>query len=190
MPPTDPLLKTRQVALALGENVSTIKRWVDLGALDATRTLGKHHLIQLYEVFWFAREQGLPHAELERLEGLETTRLNVIDERVCEILVDLLRRGKKREVRTLVHSIYGAGPGAVALADQLVRPVMERVGRPWMVGAMGIYQKHQATHLLASCLIELIDRVSREQEGPAPLALGAASEGDFSAPKIIGHRES
>jgi hypothetical protein len=45
--------------------VSTIKRWVDLGAVDATRTLGKHLLIRLSEVFWFAREQGLPHAELE-----------------------------------------------------------------------------------------------------------------------------
>jgi hypothetical protein len=38
----------------------------------------------------------------------------------------------------------------VALAEQLVRPVMKRIGRSWMVGAMDICQKHQATHLLAS----------------------------------------
>ena len=41
MPLTDPLLKTRLAASALGESVSTIKRWVDMGAVDATRTLGK-----------------------------------------------------------------------------------------------------------------------------------------------------
>jgi predicted DNA-binding transcriptional regulator AlpA len=34
MSSTDPLLKTRQVASALGESVSTIKRWVDLGDPD------------------------------------------------------------------------------------------------------------------------------------------------------------
>ena len=93
----------------------------------------------------------------------------------------MLRWGKKREVRTLVHSIYEAGPGAVAVADQLVRPVMEQFGRSWMAGARDIYQERQATNLLASCLIELIDRMSREQKGPAPLALGAASEGDFTS---------
>jgi MerR family transcriptional regulator, light-induced transcriptional regulator len=118
---------------------------------------------------------------------LEATRLDFIDERVCEVLVNLLRLGKNREVRTLGHTIYEADPSAGALADQLVRPVMERVGRSWMVGAKDIYQEHQATHLLASCLIELIDRVSREQEGPAPLALGAASEGDFFVlPGLLG----
>ena len=34
MPSTDPLLKTRRVASAIGESVSTIKRWVDLGDPD------------------------------------------------------------------------------------------------------------------------------------------------------------
>ena len=187
MTPSDPLLKTRQVAMALGVSVSTIKRWIDSGVLTGTRTVGKHRLIRLSEALRFAREQGLPQAELELLVGMQTTHLDVIDDQVRETLTHLLGRGKGREARTLIHSVFASGLGAVALADQLIRPVMERIGRCWMVGAMDVYQEHQATHLVASAVLELIDRVSREQGEPFPLALGAVSEGDcYVLPGLLG----
>ena len=66
---SDTLLKTRQVARALGVSVSTIKRWVDSGVLPASRTVGKHRLIPLREVLRFAREQGLTVATWEALGG-------------------------------------------------------------------------------------------------------------------------
>ncbi len=45
----DVLLKTQQVADALGISVSTLKRWVDAGQLAASRTVGRHRLIPLGE---------------------------------------------------------------------------------------------------------------------------------------------
>ena len=95
----DTLLKTRQVAQALGVSVSTIKRWVDSGTLRASRTVGKHRLIRLSEALRFAREQGLPHANLELLVGIGAAHLETIDDRIRGRLVDALREGKAREAR-------------------------------------------------------------------------------------------
>jgi MerR family transcriptional regulator, light-induced transcriptional regulator len=172
------LLKTRQVAEALGVSVSTIKRWVDSGALRATRTVGRHRLIRLSEALRFARSQGLPHANLELLVGAGTTHLGAIDDRVRVTLTTALREGRTREAKALIHSVYASEQSAVALADQLIRPVMERIGHGWMVGALDVFHEHQASLIVATALMDLIDRTASSTVKAPPLVLGAAPEGD------------
>src|SRR3954471_14419857 len=97
MTSSDSLLKTRQVARALGVSVSTIKRWVDSGTLRASRTVGKHRLIRRSEALRFARELGLPHEGLEALVG------PAIGEGAHVSLLDALRQGRGREARALIR---------------------------------------------------------------------------------------
>jgi excisionase family DNA binding protein len=185
----DALLKTRQVALALGVSVSTIKRWVDSGMLRASRTVGKHRLIRRSEALRFAKEQGLPHADLELLVGIGPAHLETIDDRIRGRLLEALREGRAREARTLIRSAYASGRDGVALADHLIRPVMERIGHGWMVGALDVFQEHQSTQVVASSLVELIERVARPLDRPstAPMALGATPEGDpYVLPGLLG----
>ncbi len=65
----------------------------------------------------------------------------------------------------------------MTLADDLIRPVMERIGHGWMVGSLDVYQEHEATQTVATALRDLVDRVALE-ERPGPMALGATTEGD------------
>jgi cobalamin-dependent methionine synthase I len=51
-----------------------------------------------------------------------------------------------------------------------------------MVGALDIYQEHEATQTIAAAVRALIDRVGREERS-GPLALGATTEGD---PYVLG----
>ena len=81
------------------------------------------------------------------------------------LLERLLREGEAAESRTFIHSLYNSGWGAVALADDLIRPVMERIGHGWMVGSLDVYQEHEATQIVAAALRDLVDRVGREQRG-------------------------
>ena len=178
MAASDTLLKTRQVAEALGVSVSTIKRWVDSGALGATRTVGRHRLIRLSEALQFARRWGLPRANLELLVGAGATYLGAIDDPVRATLTAALCAGRTREAKALIHSVYASGQSAVALADQLIRPVMERIGHGWMVGALDVFHEHQASLIVAMALMDLIDRTAPPTLGAPPLALGAAPEGD------------
>ena len=181
----DRLLRTRQVATALGVSPSTVKRWVDLGILQASRTVGKHRLIASSETLRFARQRGMPHAGLEESEEVAAPS-GEIDDRSRGLLARALCEGKAVEATTLIHSFHGSGQGATALADLLIRPVMEQIGHGWMVGLLDVYQEHHATQIVAAAVTDLIARVPRPADGPdVPLALGAAAEGDLSSLSVL-----
>jgi methanogenic corrinoid protein MtbC1 len=157
---------------------STVKRWVDSGTIRAVRTVGKHRLIPMSEALRLAREQGVHAAKIEVLAGLGPTPLDKVDPRVCDLLFNLLRENKARQAKTLIQSVYSAGAGAAVLADELIRPVMERVGHGWMMGSLDVFQEHQSTLTITAAIRELIDRQTVDEAGHQPLALGAAAEGD------------
>jgi excisionase family DNA binding protein len=174
----EPYLKTQRVAQALGVSASTIKRWVDSGTIRAIRTAGKHRLIPMSEALRLAREQGVDAANIEILTGLGSPQRREIDDRIRDLLFNLLRESKTRQAKALIQSVYSAGCRAEVLADRLIRPVMERIGHGWMVGSLDVFQEHEASHTVAAALRDLIDSATGEHDGHGPLAIGAATEGD------------
>jgi MerR family transcriptional regulator, light-induced transcriptional regulator len=178
-------LKTQQLADALGVSTSSVKRWVDLGAIQATKTTGKHRLVSLSSALKFARDGKYPTDSLLALYAHPT--IAEIDHRVVAGLCEALKAGDARRASAIVSSAFLADRDAVALADQLIRPVMERIGHNWMVGAWDVYQEHQATQIIAGSLVELIRRASRDDAPGRPLAIGAAPEGDiYTLPILLG----
>jgi excisionase family DNA binding protein len=178
----EPYLKTQPMAKALGVSVSTIKRWVDSGMIQAARTVGKHRLIPYSEALRLAKEQGFSEANLEVLSGLATAGVEPGADDPVDVLERRLRQGQAAEPKAFIHSLYGAGWSAVSLADDVIRPVMERIGHGWMVGSLDVYEEHVATQVVAGAIRDLIDRVGR-QPRKGPLALGATTEGD---PYVLG----
>lgn len=167
-------LKTQQVAKALGVSVSTIKRWVDSGMLPATRTVGKHRLIAREAAEQFAREQGL-RCDSPRVGTPAAVRL---DDSLVDQLVVALRRGRSQDARELILRSY-ASLGAVSLADDVIRPVMQRIGHDWETSSIDVYQEHRATRLVTHALMELLqEQRFRYLDGHGPLAIGAAPEND------------
>ena len=168
-------LKTRQVADALGVSVSTIKRWVDVGAMDATRTMGRHRLIPLSAALSFARRERFPVEALLSMGGDDPVPAG--DDRVCEALAAALESGRGREAAALIGSAHRSMGGAAALGDRVIRPVMERIGRDWMVGTCDVFQEHQATQIVSSALVALIAKAAASSV-PSRWALAASPEGD------------
>ncbi len=182
---TEKLLKTQQVAQALGMSVSSIKRWVDSGSLRATRTVGRHRLISLSEALRFARAHHLPYANLELLANVGSGRVEEINDRSLETLVAALRKGRVRETSDLLRAFYASGTDAVDLADHLVRPAMEQLGHDWEFGKLDVYQEHRATRIVEAALMDLIRRSPAAAED-APLAIGATPEGDlYTIPGLL-----
>jgi excisionase family DNA binding protein len=171
-------LKTQMVADALGLSVSTIKRWVDSGTIHAVRTVGRHRLIPRSEALRMAVSLGLDSSRVRRLSGIPQDDFSGVDDSTCDRLCHLLREGQAQQAKVFIHSLYASGCGAVTLADALIRPVMARIGHGWMVGALDVFQEHQASHIVASAIIDLIGRESRERPPSGPLALSATTEGD------------
>jgi MerR family transcriptional regulator, light-induced transcriptional regulator len=162
----------------LGVSASTIKRWVDSGTIGAVRTRGKHRLIPMSEALRLARDRGIRPVRIEGLADLGSGRTHEIDDRTRHRLYRLLRDGKVVEAKALILSLHAAGPVAAELADNPIRPAMERIGHGWMVGALDVFQEHEATNAVASCFLELIDRAVGSDENNGPIARGATTEGD------------
>ena len=157
----------------LGVSVSTVKRWVDAGELRACRTVGKHRMISASEVLRFAQSREMPTADpVGAVEGPEA-------------LAAALGQGRDGEARSIVLSAALAGGDAAALADELIRPAMERIGLDWEAGVLDVFQEHRATRVVESAVIDLIHRAPAAQPG-APLALGASAEGDpYTLPGLL-----
>ena len=178
-------LKTQQVADALGVSASTIKRWVDSGAISATRTMGRHRLVALSSALKFAREEKFPTESLLAISGQDHA--CVIDEPLIEALIEALKLGRVREASSMIAAAFPNNRGAVDLADRLIRPLMERIGQLWLLGAWDVYQEHQATHVVAATLVDLIRKASRHDGPRGPFAMGAAPEGDiYILPGLLG----
>jgi excisionase family DNA binding protein len=175
---SEPVLKTQEVASALGFSVSTIKRWVDAGTMRAARTVGKHRLIPVTEALRFARERGLPVTGLEELAEVRAPGLREVDDRSREALTAALRRGNAEEARSLILSAHGLVGGVVVLADELIHPVMETLGHDWEAGVLDVFQEHRASRIVELALIELGRKAPRPGNAVGPLALGATPEGN------------
>lgn len=178
-------LKTQQLADALGLSISSVKRLVDAGTIPAIKTSGKHRRVTLSNALQFAREEKYPTEGLLALSGVAAG--PAINDRLVEEVLEALKAGRSREVSALILAAYAHEADAVALADALFRPVLERIGQLWLVGAWDIYEEHQATMILSGVIAELIRLEDARLVPGAPLALGAAPEGDiYTIPGLLG----
>ena len=176
----DPLLKTQQLAEALGVGVSTVKRWIDGGSLKSSRTVGKHRLVSLAEAIRFARTRNLPLLSLQTMQGLGAPAIAVVDDRVREALTAALRDGRMGEAKLLITSAYTALGNASQLADDVIRPAMETIGHEWSTGALDVYQEHRASRIVEGVLMDLVGKYLHSSgDHGAPLAIGACPEGDL-----------
>jgi len=178
-------LKTQQLADALGVSSSSVKRWVDKGVIEATKTSGKHRLVALSSALKFARDGKYPMAPL--LAMASAPAVVEIDQILVDSLVNALKTGRGREAAAIMTSAVRSEAGAVGLADHLIRPAMERIGHLWMVGAWDVYQEHQATQIVVAGLLDLIRKVSTDDRPDRPMAMGASPEGDiYTLPVLLG----
>ena len=184
MVPTETFLKTQQLADALGVSVSSIKRWVDSGALEATRTLGRHRMVPLSSALGFARREKLPIDGLLALA--DPINSAPIDDRLCDLLVSELKEGNERAAHALIIAAYQSGSGVVNLADHLIRPTMERIGQGWFLGQWDIFEEHQATSLILSTLAGINSAIIQATPEDRPIAIGASPEGDhYVLPRLL-----
>ncbi len=92
-------------------------------------------------------------------------------------LASLLLRGETDAARTVLLDQFRRGRPMDELLDRLVAPALVVVGDLWASGAIDVHAEHIATLHAWGILRDLRDLVAAPPRG-APLALGAAPEGD------------
>ena len=173
-----PYISTMQAAGALGVSVSTIKRWVDEEILPAHRTVGGHRKLLRAEVLALARRGELPYHDLASLRVASAGDQPLDLPATAAALLAAVLRGDGIEVSALIRRAYHSGAAIETLADQVIAPVMGRVGHDWETARIDVWQEHRGTQLCAAGLYDLKDELEARAERKRPLAVGGAPEGD------------
>lgn len=176
----DPHISTAQAARSLGVSVSTVKRWVDEGVLPAQKTAGGHRKLLRAEVLALARKGALPTEDLSQLVLPATRKRKSKTDwnSYREALLAAILEGHDAEVRALIHRAYRGGLSVETLADQVISPVMERVGHGWETRQIDIWHEHRGTLMVAAALFDLQSEIGRRAEQRRPVALGGAPASD------------
>jgi excisionase family DNA binding protein len=148
----DVVLDLSEAARELGVHYQTAYRWVREGALRAVK-VGKSYRVQRRDLDRFVqrRESGTaPRPIHVRDWGHQIDRLHEAvhrnDERLASDQVDLLAKG---------------GVSPVELCDDLLAPVLRRIGEEWAAGAATVADEHRASAMCERLLARLPTRRTR-----------------------------
>lgn len=171
-------ISTMRAADALGVSISTVKRWVDDGILPAHRTAGGHRKLLRAEVLALVRQGGLPIRDMTGL-SIASFGEQLLDlQTVAAALFTAVLEGDGIEVSALIRRAYHSGAAIEILADQVIAPVMRRLGQHWEMARIDVWQEHRGTQLCAAALYELKDELEGRAERRRPVAIGGAPEND------------
>jgi excisionase family DNA binding protein len=175
-------LSPRDLARSLGVSESSVKRWVDDGALAAMRTAGGHRRIALAEAVRFVRQAGAPVVRPDLIVGAggvaSVARFDPAGQQeMGERLFALLEQDDAASATALLLALYVSGWPVAGLCDGPIRVALERIGTLWRHGPAGIVIEHRATDTCVRALSEMRTLFTSPAAG-APAALGAAPSGD------------
>ena len=174
-----PILTPREFAEAIGVSESSVKRWVDGGDIEATRTVGGHRRIPIQAAGRYVRERSLTLVRPDIL-GLSDVSAHSAAETGAEDpttrFFDYLRAGAEAEARGLILTLYLDGDSVAEIVDGPFRAALARVGELWTSEPSGILWEHRATQIALRALTRL--RSLLPVPADAPVAVGGAPAGD------------
>lgn len=148
------------MAQLLGVTETTVKRWADAQLLPCMRTPGGHRKFLPHEVLTFAQQHGY------RLqEPLATAPFPAAWEPYREWLYRWLLEGDARTVSAQLSAWLATGIELSTLYDEVVCPVLERIGTEWEHGTLSVGQEHVASNALLEALHSLRQRTQVPSPG-------------------------
>ncbi len=156
----DFLLTTRQAAELLGIHASSVKRWCNADLLACEQTEGGHRRIRLHELLRFARTENHPCIlfdfapdEAAVWEGIEAARRGEGFGRLVGLLYGWLELSERERPERLLLFLLEMGFAPEQVFDELLGPVMHRVGASWADGVLTVGDEHRMTQALRDALL-------------------------------------
>lgn len=170
----------KELGPIIGVSQSSIKRWVDAGLIQVTRTAGGHRRITLTEALRFIRKREMPIMRPDLLGLPDLTQLSPTaraGELSGEVLLQVLKSGNASQARGLISSAFLSGRSPADLFDGPLAEAFEVLGELWKEDDCGIYLEHQATQICIEAVNNMRMLIS-PTPSDAPVALGGAPEQD------------
>jgi MerR family transcriptional regulator, light-induced transcriptional regulator len=148
----DAALDLSEAARELGVHYQTAYRWVREGALRAVK-VGKSYRVRRRDLDRFVqrRESGTAPRRIHvRNWGYQIDRLH-----------EALRRNDERSASDQIDRLARGGVSPAELCDDLLAPVLRRIGEEWAAGAATVADEHRASAMCERLLARLPARRTR-----------------------------
>ncbi len=166
---------TTSIAELFEINVSTVKRWIDRGLLQAEITAGGHRRVTQEQLDAFIRNNKKLARSSYVLTRLKTKKHEPNE--TWKKLYSVLLHNNIAEARTLVREYYLSNAELVNLLENVLTPVLRNIGDEWSKKKINIYQEHQMSFLVRQLLVEISAYIPEPKKN-APNAVLACIEGD------------
>jgi MerR family transcriptional regulator, light-induced transcriptional regulator len=148
----DVVLDLSEAARELGVHYQTAYRWVREGALRAVK-VGKSYRVQRRDLDRFVQR---------RESGTAPRPIHVRNwDHQIDRLHEALRHGDERAASDQVDRLAKGGVSPVELCDDLLAPVLRRIGEEWATGRATVADEHRATAMCERLLARLPTRRTR-----------------------------
>ena len=142
-------ISSEEASNIIGVNVSTIKRWADKGQIQCEITAGGHRKFLMRQIATFLNENSKYRSRLNVLpyDSSEQRQLNqlIIKRHISELRDIFLSKsidGDREICQHIMTGLYLAGLQLHEIYDNLVSPVLSRIGEAWVKGDLEVYSEH------------------------------------------------
>lgn len=143
-----------ELARLLKVNPSTVKRWVDKGILKAEKTPGGHRRVSTENLAKFISTQKKFVNSSYILSRLDQER-SVAKKLNWEEYYSFLYSNTSLSSKNLLEEQFLRGVSLLEIIENIILPVLVKVGLSWKAGRLSIYDEHRMTFLLRSDLLRL-----------------------------------
>ena len=178
-------MNSKDVALIMGVNVSTIKRWTDAHQLPCYQTPGGHRKFTLGHINEFLKKnkKKIKKVNLLELKGLTDKELihNVEHgdfSKLNSIFFKAAIEADQNKISTIITGLYLKGVELENIYDNLVFPVMHSIGELWEKGKLTIPEEHLASEVVRKAIYELGESLNIDisDDGPSAICFGLAGD--------------
>ena len=147
-----------QIAEIIGVNVSTVKRWTDSGKLKCSQTVGGHRKFHLNDLKEFLTTNkkftasvntnllvGKNHTLHEAIATMDFTYMGTY-------LYQALRKNNEDKFSSLINSLILEDYSYPSIFDNLIIPLLHRLGDEWINKKLSISEEHMITEILKKFL--------------------------------------
>jgi excisionase family DNA binding protein len=153
---------SEQAAKILGVNVSTIKRWTDEGKLQCVRSAGGHRKFLFYHLSGFLEKNTKKRTKLSLFPVEDVTDLQITQhiikgefEYLKNFLLETAFACDRKRILQVLQGLYMSQFPLHQIFDELVTPVLHRIGDMWEDNRITVTEEHIASQTLRDCLIRL-----------------------------------
>ena len=163
------LLSTKDVAGLLNVAETTIKRWAGEQTLPCVKTAGGHRKFPMHEVLAFADHHRYPVTGLippsmtqrqgtQLQRGVQTHHYALL----ARIFLEETLQGDHSGLYELLAYVYKHQIPFSRIADDIIRPAMQEIGKHWSENRLEVNHEHRASQAVFEALVRFGPEMHRK----------------------------